>query len=171
MEGNDAVAVQENRFRDKESGSAGSAVTRRSIRARVALEALAVGNAVAFLAASVVHLGYTIPLGFATLSDRTILPAGIAEGVIGVGFAIAAAFVFAKASWAWNGTIAAYLLGIVGVLIGLGVSLTDSGDSTRVNFLFHLSVLPVLVLGFALTLTRSGRRGLGKPRVVREMVP
>ncbi len=132
---------------------------------------LVVGNAIAFLAASVIHFGYAIPLGFATLSDVTILPAGIAEGVIGVAFVAAAASVLGKWRWAWNGTLAAYLLGIIGVLIGLGVSATDSGDSSRANFLFHLTILPVLVVGMVLLVTRGGRAGLGRTAAIPKVSP
>ncbi len=132
---------------------------------------LVVGNGIAFLATSVIHFGYAIPLGFATLSDVTILPAGIAEGVIGVAFVAAAASVLGRWSWAWNGTLAAYVLGIIGVLIGLGVSATDSGDSSRANFLFHLTILPVLVVGLVLLVTKGGRAGLGRTAAIPKVSP
>ncbi len=163
------AAASDTRLRGKVSDSDGLARTRRGAASRAIAGVLVMGNAIAFLAASVIHLGYPIPLGFATLSDVTILPAGIAEGVIGVAFVGAAAAVLARWTWAWNATLAAYLLGILGVLIGLGVSAVDSGDSSRANFLFHLTILPVLVVGLALLLTKDGREGLGRsaasPRV------
>lgn len=162
MDGSDVVAAGEDRFRGKESNSNGRLGTRRGLWARAALGALVVVNAVAFLAASVIHFGIPIPLGVATLSDVVLLPAGIAEGAIGVAFAVAAAAMFARWTWAWNGTVAAHLFGIVGVFIGLGVSLSDSGDSSRANFLFHLTILPILVVGLGLVLTRSGRAALGR---------
>lgn len=155
-------AASGTRLRGEESSSKGRLETRRGTLPRVVTEILIAGNTVAFLVASVIHFGYPIPLGFATLSDVTLLPAAIAEGIIGIGFAVAGAAVLARRDWAWGGTLAAYLLGIVGVLIGLGVSLTDSGDSSRANFLFHLTILPVLVAGLVLLLTRSGRAALGR---------
>ncbi len=165
------VAASETRFRGKGSSSGGGAVTRPGERSRVVLEALLVVDAIAFLAASVIHFGYAIPLGFTTLSDVTILPAGMAEGVIGVVFAVAAAAAFADWDWAWNGTLAAYLLGIVGVLIGIGVSVGDSGDSSRSNLLFHLTVLPLLVLGLAVLLTPTGRASLGRKTAAPKVDP
>ncbi len=165
------AAASETRFRGKESNSNGGLEARRGPMARAITAVLVVGNAVAFLAASVIHFGYAIPLGFATLSDVTILPAGIAEGVIGVAFVAAAASVLGRWSWAWNGTLAAYVLGIIGVLIGLGVSATDSGDSSRANFLFHLTILPVLVVGMVLLVTRGGRAGLGRTAAIPKVSP
>ncbi len=168
MEGSDVAADAEARFRGRESRSSGNAATPRNVVARIALEVLVCGSAAAFLIASAIHFGAQIPLGFATLSDVTILPAGIAEGLIGAAFAGAAAAVFARWSWAWNGTLAAYLLGILGVLIGIGVSMTDSGDSSKANLLFHVTILPVLVAGLALILTRSGKTALGRsPEAIR----
>lgn len=162
MDGSDVVAARETRFRGKESSSNGRMGTRDGLWARAAIGALVVVNAVAFLGASMIHFGIPIPLGVTTLSDVIILPAGIAEGAIGVAFAVAAAAIFGRWSWGWNGTLAAHLVGILGVFIGLGVSLTDSGDSSRANFLFHLTILPILVAGLGLLLTRSGRAGLRK---------
>ena len=155
-------AVSETRLRGKESSSKGSLEARRGPAVRVATEILVVGNGAAFLVASVIHFGVQIPLGFATLADVSILPAAIAEGVIGLALAAAGAAVLARWTWAWTGTLAAYLLGIVGVLIGLGVSVTDSGDSSRANLLFHLTILPVLVVGLVLLATGSGQTALGR---------
>lgn len=135
------------------------------------LEALIVGEAVAFLLASIVHFGFQIPLGFATLSDVTILPAGIAEGAIGLGFVVAALAVFARRDWAWTGTLGAHLIGILGVLVGLGVTLRDSGDSSPANLLFHEAVLPVLVVGLILLLTRSGQAALGRRANPSKVIP
>lgn len=162
MDGSDVDAASETRLRGKESGANGAVEARRRAVSRALTGILVVGNAIAFLAASVIHFGYAIPLGFATVSDVTIIPAGIAEGVIGGAFVVAAAAVLGRRTWAWNATLAAYLLGIIGVFIGLGVSATDSGDSSRANFLFHLTILPVLVGGLAVLLTRGGRAGLGR---------
>ncbi len=165
------AAVSGTRLRGKDSNTDGRMEVRRGMGARVVLEVLVVVNAVAFLAASVLHFGLPIPLGFTTLSDVTILPAGIAEGTIGVAFAVAAAAALARWDWAWSGTLAAYLLGIVGVFIGLGVSAADSGDSSGANFLFHLTILPVLLVGLGLLLTRSGRSGLGKTAAAPKVNP
>ncbi len=165
MEGSDVAAAGEDRLRGKESSSDGNGGTPRGVGARIALKVLIGVNAVAFLVASVVHFGYAIPLGFATLADAALPQAAIAEGVIGVAFVVAAAAVFTQSSWAWGATLVAYLLALVGVAIGLSVSLGDPDLTSSANFWFHLSVLPVVVAGLLLALTRSGRAGLGKASV------
>ncbi len=156
------AAASENRLRGKESSSNGGVETRRGVRARIALEVLLVVDAVAFLAASAIHFGARIPLGFTTLADATILPAGIAEGAIGIAFVLAALAVFSRRDWGWNATVGAYLFSVLGVLVGLSVSLNDSADSSPANLLFHEAVLPLLVIGLILLLSRGGKVGLGK---------
>lgn len=157
------AAVSDARFRGKESSPDRREETRAGAGARAALEILVVANAVAFLVASVIHFGVRIPLGFTTLDDATILPAAIAEAVIGVAFVLAALEVFARRRAAWSATLGAHLFGVVGVLVGLGVTLNDSGDSSPTNLLFHELILPVLVVGLLLLLTRSGQAALGRP--------
>ncbi len=170
MDGSDVSAATETRrSRGEESTSTGGLETRRGAGARLALEALLVVDTVSFLVASVIHFGFPIPLGFTTLSDVSLLPAAIAEGAIGVALALATAAVFSRLDWAWIGATAAHVFGILGVLVGLSVTLSDPADSSSANFLFHLSVLPVLLVGLALLVTRSGRAALGRisapPRV------
>ena len=157
--------------RGKESNSTGSPEARRGVGARIALEILIVVNAVAFLGASVIHFGYAIPLGFTTLADAALPQAAVAEGVIGVAFVVAAAAVFARGSWAWGATLVAYLLGVIGVLIGLSVSVGDPDLSSSPNFWFHLAILPVVVVGLLLLFTRSGRAGLGKASTAAKVGP
>jgi hypothetical protein len=171
MEGSDVAAASGIRLRGKESSPTGSLETRRGARARAALGILIVVNAVAFLVASGVHFGIRIPLGFTVLSDVTILPAGIVEGAIGIVFVLAGAAVLARQDWAWNATTAAHLFGILGVLVGLSVTLENPDDTSPVNTLFHLAILPVLVLGLILTLTKSGKRALGRATIPKGVRP
>ena len=171
MVGSDATAASDTRLRGTESGSDRSLEARGGVRARLALEILIVVDAVAFLGASLVHFGIAIPLGFTTLADAALPQAAVAEGVIGVAFVVAAAAVFARTSWAWGATLVAYLLGVIGVLVGLSVSVGDPDLSSSPNFLFHLSILPVVVVGLLLVLTRSGRAGLGKASAVPGLGP
>jgi hypothetical protein len=164
MEGSDVAAASDTGLaRGKESSPSHSREFRGAAWTRIALEALMAVNAVAFLAASVIHFGVRIPLGFTTLADATILPAGIAEGAIGVAFVGAAVAVIGRQDWAWNGMLGAHLFGVLGVLVGLGVSLSVSADSSPANLVFHEAILPALVIGLILLLTRSGRTALGRP--------
>ncbi len=120
-------------------------------------------DTVSFLAASSIHFGFAIPLGFTTLSDAVLLPAAIAEGAIGVVLALATAAAFSRLDWAWIGATAAEVFGILGVLVGLSVTLGDPTDSSSANFLFHLGILPVLVVGLLLLVTPNGKAALGRP--------
>ena len=162
MDGSDVAAVSETRLRGNDPSSGGGLEARRGVRARIALGILTVADAVAFLGASVIHFGYAIPLGFTTLADAVLPQAAIAEGVIGIALVAAAAAVLARATWAWGATLVAYLLAVIGVAIGISVSLGDPDLSSSPNFWFHLSILPVVVAGLALALSRGGRAGLGK---------
>lgn len=152
----------DSRVRGRESNSERRLDARGGVGARIALEVLVVVNAVAFLAASVIHFGVSIPLGFATVADATLPQAAVAEGVIGVAFVVAAAAVFSRSTRAWGATLVAYLLAAVGVVIGLSVSAGDPDLTSSANFWFHLGILPVVVAGLALVLTRSGRAVLGR---------
>lgn len=165
------AAAPETRLRGKESNSDGRLEARRGVRARIALEILIVVNAAVFLGASIIHFGYAIPLGFTTLADAALPQAAVAEGVIGLAFVLAAAATFARGSWAWGATLVAYLLGLIGVLIGLSVSVGDPDLSSSPNFWFHLTILPVVVVGLLLLLTRSGREGFGKASAALEVNP
>ena len=171
MVGSDVTAAPDTRLRGAESSSNGRLAARGGAGARIALEILIVVDAVAFLGASLVHFGIAIPLGFTTLADAALPQAAIAEGVIGAAFVVAAAAAFARTSWAWGATLVAYLLGVFGVLIGLSVSVGDPDLSSSPNFLFHLSILPVVVVGLLLGLTRGGRAGLGKGSAVPRVGP
>ncbi len=165
MDGSDVAAASEARLRrGKDSTSEGGIDVRRARGTRLALEVLLVVDTVAFLGASIIHFGFAIPLGFTTLSDAVLLPAAIAEGAIGIVLALATAAVFSRLDWAWIGTMAAEVFGILGVLIGLSVTLGDPADSSSANFLFHLSILPVLVIGLILLVTPGGTTALGRPR-------
>ncbi len=171
MVSSDVAAAPDTELRGEPSSLNERQETRRGVWARIALEVLIVVNAVAFLAASVIHFGYSIPLGFTTLADATILQAATAEGVIGVAFVVAATAVFARSTWAWGATLVAYLLAVIGVLIGLSVSVGDPDLSSSANFWFHLTILPLVVVGLVLLVARSGRAGLGKASAAPKVSP
>ncbi len=163
MDGSDVAAVRETRLRGKDPSSNSSLEARRAPGTRLALEGLLVADTVSFLAASVIHFGVSIPLGVTTLTDAVLLPAAIAEGAIGIALALATAAVFSRLDWAWIGAMAAEVFGILGVFVGLSVTLGDPTDSSSANFLFHLGILPALVVGLILLVTPSGRTALGRP--------
>lgn len=171
MASSEMTAAPDIRLRGKESSSNGRLEARGGMGARIALEILIVVNAVAFLGASLIHFGFAIPLGFATLADAALPQAAVAEGAIGAAFVVAAAAVFARSGWAWGAALVAYLLGVLGVLIGLSVSVGDADLSSSANFWFHLTILPVVLIGLGLLLTRGGRVGLGKAPADPEVRP
>ncbi len=162
MASGDVTAASDTRLRGEASSSNGRLEAGRGVGARVALEVLIVVNAVAFLAASIVHFGIAIPLGITTLADVPLLPAAIVEGAIGVAFVLAAFAAFGRRDWAWSGTLGAHLFGVLGVLVGLSITARDPDALSSPNFWFHVIILPVLVAGLLLLLTRSGKAGLGR---------
>ncbi len=164
MASGDLTAAPNARLRGEAPKSNGRLEARHGAGTRAALEVLIGIDAVAFLAASIIHLGFAIPLGFTTLADATILQAATAEGVIGVAFVVASAAVLLRRSWAWGATLVAYLLSLVGVLIGLSVSVGDPDLTSSANFLFHVSILPAVVVGLVLVLTPSGRAALQRAK-------
>lgn len=153
MEGSEVPTAANRRFRrGEESNSKSARQGRGSARIGRALKVLIVVDAVSFLGASIIHFGISIPLGLAVLSDVPILPAAIVEGAIGIAFVLAAAAVFTRQGWAWSGTLGAHLFGILGVLVGLSVTLRNPDGTSTGNFWFHLIILPVLVAGILLLL-------------------
>ncbi len=72
---------------------------------------LMVAEAVTFLLAALVHLGF--PLGF---SEPHIIPAAIVEGLCGLFLAVSTYAVFARTTWAWGTALAANLFAVAGVL-------------------------------------------------------
>jgi hypothetical protein len=129
----------------------GQSVVVTAIRILVAFEA------VTFLVAASLHLGVTLPFG---LSEPRILPAAIAEGLAGI-FCTGSAFaVLSRKPWAWYAAVAANVLALFGVLLGVWALASGYGPSTNLNGFYHRMVLAALVACIVLLLTPAGQAGL-----------
>src|SRR6266516_865734 len=119
---------------------------------------LMVLEAVTFLLAAMLHLGIQFPLGF---SEPQIIPATIVEGLCGIFLAVSAYGVIARKTWAGGGAIAADVLGVAGVRLGIIALALGASTSTEVNTAYHRTILVVLVVVLALLLTPGARAELG----------
>jgi hypothetical protein len=121
------------------------------------ISVLMVAEAVTFLLAALLHLG--IPLGF---SEPRILPAAIVEGLCGLLLAVSTYAVLVRTRWAWSAALAAHLVAVAGVLLGIIALALGAGPSTVANTIYHrviLGVLVVVLLGLA---TPAARAALGR---------
>ncbi|MGH7558744.1 MAG: hypothetical protein ACREMD_13380 [Gemmatimonadota bacterium] len=116
-------------------------------------------EAVGFLIAAIIHLGVPLPVGF---TEPVILPAAIAEALIGLFLAIAGLALVAGGRRAWALAIAAHLFGVAGVLVGMFALVVGAGPSTEANEIYHRVALIVLVAVLALLWTERGRRAAGR---------
>jgi hypothetical protein len=117
---------------------------------------LMVAEAVTFLLAALLHLG--IPLGF---SEPHIIPAAIVEGLCGLLLAVSAYAVVARTTWAWGAALAAHLVAVVGVLLGITALALGAGPSTEANTIYHRVILGVLVVVLVVLSTPAARAALG----------
>ncbi len=118
---------------------------------------LMVAEAVTFLLAALLHLG--IPLGF---SEPRILPAAIVEGLCGLFLAVSTYTVLARTTWAWGAALAAHLVAVAGVLLGIISLALGAGPSTVANTIYHRVILGVLVVVLVLLATPGARAALGR---------
>lgn len=121
-----------------------------------ALALLTTANALLYLAASLLHTGVTIPLGSLAIGfPAPSLPASVAEGLIGIVLAVAAATLFLGRSlrFAWG----AYIFALAGTLLGLSIILARGVGGP--DLWIHFVMLPALAGGFALL---AGARGAVK---------
>ncbi len=111
---------------------------------------------VAFVVASVIHFGVTVPLGVVTIAD-SFRGAALPEAIIAIVLAVGTVTVMARWPPRWpvalGTTLFAFLLTIYGLTITLGLART--GD-----IIYHVSVLVVLAVIAGLLLLPPGRRSL-----------
>ncbi len=127
---------------------------------RSALVGLAALIALACLVASTLHFGAVFTLGTTRIAEPPVLAAAIVEGAIGIAMIVVMAAAFARRPWAWNAAVAGFLFGIGGFAVGIMALVRNPGLRTGFNVAVHAGVIPLLVLGLALTLTSAGREAL-----------
>ncbi len=99
--------------------------TRRWSSVVTVISVLIVVESVTFLLAALLHTGIQFPLG---ISQPRIIPATIVEGLCGLFLAVSAYAVFARKTWAWRVAIAAHAFAVVGVLLGIFVTIRNPGS-------------------------------------------
>lgn len=141
------------------TGTYVSNANRRQIL-RGGLVGLAALIALACLLASALHVGAVFTLGTTRIAEPPVLAAAIVEGAIGIVMIVVAAAALARPDWAWSGAVAGYLFGIGGFAVGILALVRSPGLRTGFNVAVHAGVLPLLLVGLALTLTAAGREAL-----------
>ena len=123
----------------------------------VSAGALMVLAATAFAAASIIHFGVAIPVGFATLSDP-FAGAAVPEAVIALVVATGAVAVLTRRPAARGIALTATLFALLGTVYGLTVTL---GSTRTGDIAYHLGILATLlvILGLVLVPGRTRRRG------------
>ncbi len=119
-------------------------------------------EAITFWIGAMLHLGTPIPLGFTVITEPQIIPATIVEGLCGLVLAVGAYAVFTSQSWAWPATIAAHVISIAGVLLGITSLALGFGPRTELNTVYHWTILSVLILVLTWLLTSSGKAALSR---------
>lgn len=119
---------------------------------RIAALLLAVAAAT-FWAASGIHFGLTVPLGFATVSDR-FAGAAVPEAVVGTVVALGAIAL-------WSGRaegrgIALATTSFATLVTLYGISVTVSGGRT-LDVVYHVSVLVILFASLGILLSERRR--------------
>jgi len=116
-----------------------------------------------FLFGALLHLGGSVPLGFAALEEPRILPATVVEGLCGLALAVAAYLVLARTGWAWTAALAANAFALGGVLLGMAALAVGAGPSTELNTIYHRVMVVALVALLALLISPTGRTALRRP--------
>ena len=119
--------------------------------------------ALTFFVGALLHLGWSIPLGFAVLAEPRILPAAVVEGLCGLALAAAAIALFANSGRAWTAAFAAHAIALGGVLLGVTALALGAGPGTDLNTTYHRVMLVALVAVLALLLSPAGRTTLRRP--------
>ena len=116
--------------------------------------------AATFFIGALLHLGVSIPLGFAVVEEPVILPATIVEGLCGTALAVAAFAVLVRRNGAWAVATAAHTFALGGVLLGIVALAVGAGPSTELNTIYHRIMVVALVAMLALLLSSGGRSAL-----------
>ncbi len=125
-----------------------------------AFRILVVLEAITFLGGALLHLGVRIPLGFAVLVEPRIPDAVIVEGLCGLFLSVGAYAMFTRKAWA--ALVAAHVFAVAGVLLGIGALAVGLGPTTELNYVYHRTILVVLVAGLVLLWTPSVKEALGR---------
>lgn len=118
-------------------------------------------EAASFLTGAYLHVGGRLPLGFAVLAEPRILDAAIVEAVCGLLLAGSAYAVLAQKQWTWQAVLAAQVISLGGVSLGVAALAAGLGPDTASNALYHRVMLVVLAGGIGLLWTSPLKAALG----------
>lgn len=122
-----------------------------------AMRVLVILEAAIFLLAALLHLGYSIPLGFTLLAEPRIIPAAIVEGSSGLLFLVSAIALLSSLDWAWLAALVAHVYALAGVLLGIFALAMGFGPRTLTNDVYHMVMLLLITPGLSLLLgSKSG---------------
>lgn len=119
-------------------------------RVRRVAGAVMLVEAATFLLFASLHLGLQVPLGFATLAEPPIQPATIVETVCGLALAGAGITVLLGSRRGWLAAVAAHLVSVAGVTLGIVALNAGRGPRTASNDAYHLAILTALAVGLVL---------------------
>jgi len=121
------------------------------------LRVLITAESATFFIGAVLHAGVQVQLGFAVLAEPRIVPATIVEASAGCALAVAAFGLFARRPWAWSVTVAAQILALAGVFLGMAALAAGRGPRTMSNDVYHRVMVCTLLAGLAISMSRRSR--------------
>jgi len=117
-------------------------------------------EAISFAVAGVSHTGVQLPLGFATLSERVIVPAAIVESLCAAVLAGSAIAVIRRRPFAWGAALGAQLFALAAVIVGISVLAAGAAPVSIFDSTYHRVMLAALLIGVALLFTPTAKRAL-----------
>jgi hypothetical protein len=119
-------------------------------------------EAATFCVAAVLHLDARIPLGFLTVRGERVGQAAIAELVIAGVLVFGAAVVLARPADARPLACVVTGFAIFGVIVGLATIALGVGPRTIPDLVYHVAIMVVLLISFAVLMNRPGSRRTGR---------
>ena len=117
-------------------------------------------EALTFLTAALLHSGIEIPL----IHEPKIIPAMIVEGSCGIFLAISAYAIGMHKKRAWKTAIYADIFSIAGVLLGIIALALGRGPTTELNYIYHRTILSVLMIMLIILFTSRVKSELNQPQ-------
>ena len=126
-------------------------------RDRTLLPAVMMVEALAFFIGAYLHTGADIVLNGGAIDEPRIIAATIVETICGVALLAGGALLAGRFRDGRGWAMSAHGVAIGGVLLGMITLAFDLGPRTRLNDVFHIVVLTVLLLGLLRLVWLAGR--------------
>jgi hypothetical protein len=131
--------------------------------ASAVMRVLMVCDAVIFFVAAAFHQGVRLTAGPVVLALGHIPDATIAEGSIGIAYAVAAYALFALLPWRRGAALFAHVYALLGVLVGVSIIAASSSGYKALNLGYHAAMLVLILTGLVI-LWEQGRQDVARPR-------